>query len=243
MTNSAPDRPFASVWFDCDSTLAAIEGIDELGALRDTATRARIATLTDRAMSGELPLAEVYEARLRELAPTADECASIGARYVDAALPDAGLVIAALHHLDKRVGIVSGGLLPPVLTLARHLGVPDQLVHAVPIRFDDAGRYADFDRQSPLWRNGGKTAVLGALPQGLRPICFVGDGVTDLEALPVVERFVGFGGIARRVAVERGCDFYTAEPRLAAVLPFALTGDERERLATDARFASLFTGR
>ena len=242
MIDPRPRQPFRSVWFDCDSTLAAIEGIDELGALRDAATRARIADLTDRAMAGELPLAEVYDARLRELAPTAAECESIGQRYVDTALPDARAVIAALKGLDKRVGIISGGLLAPVRALARHLEVDENRVHAVPIRFDADGRYVDFDRDSPLWRNGGKTAVLGSLRRDERPICFVGDGVTDLEALPVVERFVGFGGIARRVAVERGTDFYTAEPRLAAVLRFVLTADERDRLRADARFRDLVRG-
>lgn len=235
----APSRPFASVWFDCDSTLSAIEGIDELGRLRDEATRRRIVELTDRAMSGELPLAEVYEARLRELAPTAVECASIAARYVEAAMPDAREVVAGLQALGKTVGIVSGGLLPPVLGLADHLGVPAELVQAVPIRFAPDGTYASFDRDSPLWRNGGKVEVLAHRPEEERPLCFVGDGITDLEAIPVVDRFVGFGGAARRVAVERACDFYAAEPRLGAVLPFVLTAAERAQLAADPRFATL----
>ncbi len=92
---------------------------------------------------------------------------------------------------------------------------------------------------SPLWRNGGKVDVLRARPATERPLCFVGDGVTDLEAKDVVERFIGFGGVARRPAVERAAAFYTAEPRLAAVLPFVLTDDERVELRRTPRFRAL----
>ena len=61
--------PFASVWFDCDSTLTAIEGVDELLQDASAELRADIASLTERAMNGVLPLAGVYESRLRLLAP------------------------------------------------------------------------------------------------------------------------------------------------------------------------------
>jgi phosphoserine phosphatase len=239
MSATAPHRAFAAVWFDCDSTLSAIEGIDELGALRDAATRRRVADLTERAMAGELPLAEVYEQRLQALAPTAAECASLGALYVARALPDARVLVAALHALGKTVGVLSGGLRPPVAEFAAWLGIGPALVQAVGIHFAADGSYRDFDRSGPLWRNGGKVEVLRDRPAGERPLAFVGDGITDLEAAPVVERFVGFGGVARRAAVERNAAFYTAEPRLAAVLPHLLTAAEREQLAADPRFAHL----
>ena len=57
---------FASVVFDCDSTLVAVEGIDELsGPYRD-----RITALTDAAMDGSVPLEEVYGRRLEIIQPT-----------------------------------------------------------------------------------------------------------------------------------------------------------------------------
>ena len=56
---------FSTVIFDADSTLAAIEGIDWLGALRGADVGLAVQQLTDRAMMGELALEDVYSARPR----------------------------------------------------------------------------------------------------------------------------------------------------------------------------------
>jgi len=73
-------------------------------------------------------------------------------------------------------------------------------VHAVGIRFNADGSYADFDRASPLAASGGKRVVVErlALP---RPILAVGDGATDVDMKPVVDTFAAFTGFARRDAV------------------------------------------
>lgn len=239
----APSTPFASVWFDCDSTLSTIEGVDELGNARDPETLAAVAELTNRAMSGELALADVYAARLGRLAPTRAECEALGARYVETLVPDARLVVDALTHLGKRVGIISGGLLPPVAALADSLGVPSTRVFAVPIHFAADGSYLHFDATSPLARNGGKVEVLAARPPDERPIAFVGDGITDLEAAPVVDRFVGFGGVARRPAVEDRAEHYATGPGLATTLPFLLTDGEIDLLRSNPSFSALFRHR
>jgi phosphoserine phosphatase len=231
--------PYASVWFDCDSTLSAIEGVDELLRGVDPALRREIAQLTDQAMNGTLPLAEVYEQRLARIAPHRDELERVGALYVERLVPDARAVVRALQALGKRVGIASGGLLPPVLHVARALGIDPADVHAVPLRFDAAGRYVDFDRASPLWRNGGKVDVVRALPADRHPLAFVGDGITDAETRGHVARFVGFGGVVARPAVRARADVWVDAPRLAAVLPHVLTTDELASLAASVEFAPL----
>ena len=58
--------PFGTLVFDVDSTLASIEGIDELAGDR----RPEIAALTTRAMAGEIKLEDVYAKRLALLAPS-----------------------------------------------------------------------------------------------------------------------------------------------------------------------------
>jgi phosphoserine phosphatase len=231
--------PYASVWFDCDSTLSAIEGVDELLRGCEPALRAEVAALTEQAMNGTLPLADVYEQRLARIAPRREQLERIGALYVERLVPDAAAVVRALQALGKRVGIASGGLLPPVLHVARALGIEAGDVHAVPVRFDAAGRYVDFDRSSPLWRNGGKVDVVRALPADRHPLVFVGDGITDAETRGHVARFVGFGGVVARPAVRERADVWVDEPSLAAVLPHVLDAAELERLRADARFAPL----
>jgi phosphoserine phosphatase len=236
---AAVSVPFAAVWFDCDSTLTAIEGVDELLHDCPPALRAQIAALTDAAMAGQRPLAEVYESRLRLLAPRREQLDAVGELYVRRLVAEAKPVVQALQSLGKSVGILSGGLLVPVQRVARHLGIPLHCVHAVPLLFAADGSYLDFDRTCPLWRNGGKVEVVQCLPASTRPMAFVGDGFTDAETKGHVARFIGFGGVVVRPAVRDRADVFVADPSLGAILPHVLTDDERNRLAADPRFAPL----
>jgi phosphoserine phosphatase len=235
----AAGPPFASVWFDCDSTLTAIEGIDELVRWAPPAVRDEVPRLTTQAMAGELPLAEVYARRLELLAPHRQHVDRIAALYVERLVPEAGAVVAALQSLGKRVGVVSGGLLPPVQHVAAVLGIAAEQVHAVRIDFAADGAYAGFDRSSPFARNQGKVEFLRALPASARPTAFVGDGITDAETQGVADRFVGFGGVVARPAVAARADTFVATASLAGVLPCLLTAAEMRTLAADPRFAAL----
>jgi phosphoserine phosphatase len=233
--------PFASVYFDCDSTLSSIEGIDELLQFADPALRKDIAELTTQAMNGTLPLAQVYESRLSKLAPNRKQLDAIGEHYCSKLVPDAKATIAALQSLGKSVGIVSGGLLIPVQQVARHLEVPLEHVHAVPLLFHDDGSYQDFDHNSPLWRNGGKVPVVQGAPEAHHPMVFVGDGITDLETKEHVARFIGFGGVVARDAVLKNADYFVHENSLAAILPHVLTAQEVIALTQDPNFSSLLS--
>jgi phosphoserine phosphatase len=227
---------FASVVFDCDSTLVAVEGIDELsGPFRD-----RITALTDAAMDGSVPLEEVYGRRLEIIHPTHAQVDEVGRTYVRTLMPHARETVAALRWLGKTVRIVSGGLLPAVQAVARELGMGDDDVAAVAIRFDAAGEYAGFDAASPLTRNNGKAQVIGAwnLP---RPALLVGDGVTDREARPAVDAFAAYTAVVPRPAAMDGADFVLREPSLAAVLALACSDADRARLA-ESPWAGLLGG-
>ena len=59
--------PVDEIFFDCDSTLSTIEGIDELARLKGV--EARIVELTNAAMDGKIPLQEVYAERLEACWP------------------------------------------------------------------------------------------------------------------------------------------------------------------------------
>lgn len=237
--NPAPP-PYGTIVFDCDSTLSTIEGIEDLARGREEEIKA----LTDRAMNGELPLEEVYGARLELIRPTREQVERIGERYIETVLPNARELVQALRFLDKRVAIVSGGLLPPVQHLARHLGVDAHEVDAVGIFFDESGDYAGFDLDSPLARAGGKLDVVGELANGedaQGPVALIGDGATDLEAAPVCARFIAFGGVERREAVFAGADVTCDVADLAALLPALTTDEERARLLAAPEHSSLFS--
>jgi phosphoserine phosphatase len=218
--------PYGTVAFDCDSTLAAIEGIEELAR-----GNAEVARLTREAMEGRIALEQVFGRRLALVRPTRADVERIGARYVETLLPNVARLVAALHALGKRVCIVSGGLLPAVRAVARALAVRDEDVHAVDLSFDERGRYAGFDERSPLARANGKLAVLRALRRPGEALAFVGDGATDLEAAPAADRFVAFGGIERRARVLAAARVRCLEPDFRGLVPLLLARDEIATLA------------
>ena len=225
---------YRTVIFDCDSTLSALEGIEELAGEH----RRDIETLTDTAMRGEVPLDEVYGRRLELIRPSRDAVEALGPRYIEALVEDSGATVRALRASGVQVRVVSGGLLPAVLGLTRHLGIPDDAVDAVPITFDGDGAYAGFDADAPASRAGGKAELVRALkraePPIPEPIMFVGDGATDLEARDDVDLFVGYGGVLARAEVLAEAPVVLRSPSLAPVLPLAL-GDGRPTDPADAR--------
>lgn len=229
MEARADAPPYPAILFDCDSTLSTIEGIDELQEGLDAEARAKIRALTDAAMDGELPLEEAYGARLEVVRPSRAALEAVGRLYVETAVPRAVETVAALHSLGKRVEIVSGGIRQAVLTLAAHLGIVPERVHAVDVLFAEDGSYRDFDRSSPLARSGGKPEVARALaPDGRAAL--VGDGATDLEARPALSRFVCFAAVARREAVVGAADAVVEELDLARTLPHLLSKAELRSL-------------
>ncbi len=217
---------YGTVIFDCDSTLSAIEGIDELAGAR----REEIAMLTDAAMRGDVPLERVYGRRLEIIAPTLTQVEALGDLYVRSLVAGARETIAELRNGGVHVRIISGGLLPPVLVLARELGLESADVAAVDIAFDVRGEFAGYDENSPLTRSHGKLDVIrewrAALPL---PLLFVGDGITDLEAREAVECFVAFTGVVERAAVVAGADEVISGPSLLPVLHLVFPAEEADR--------------
>jgi phosphoserine phosphatase len=212
---------FRTVLLDCDSTLSAIEGIDELAVH----CREDVERLTDAAMRGRIPLEEVYGRRLELVRPTRAAIEALGRQYVARLVPDARETIAALQAAGVDVRIISGGLLLAVLAAADAVGVSADHVAAVEISFNEDGSYAGFDGASLLAANGGKRRAIEQWNVD-RPAMMVGDGNTDLEARPAVDMFVAFAGVVERPSVVGAADVVVRANSLAPLLPLALHVDE-----------------
>ncbi len=216
---NAPTLRYGSVIFDCDSTLSAIEGIDELaGARRDA-----VSELTSAAMRGDVALEEVYGARLALIQPTRERVEALGQQYIDGLVPDAIAVVAALQQAGVVVRVMSGGLLPPVRALAAALGISARDVAAVDIHFDGDGTFAGYDAASPLARAGGKRDLLEHWARELPgPVMLVGDGATDLEAKAAADLFVAFAGFVDRPAVTAAAHIVVRACSLAPIYSLAV---------------------
>ena len=230
--------PYATVVFDVDSTLSAIEGVDELAEA--AGMRKEVSALTNRAMRGEIPLESVYKGRLDAIRPSREALLKLGKKYVKRALPHARELVRALDRLGKRVCIVSGALEPAVRTLAEHLDVPLSGVFAVPVRHDAEGKYLGYDETSPLARGGGKIAFVRALAEARRGgLALVGDGATDLEAAEHASRFIAFGGVVRRQPVFDAAQVTCDKNDLAALVPLLFSESEVAELEKASSLASL----
>ncbi len=206
------------VFFDVDSTLVTIEGIDVLAN-----GHPEIVRLTDAAMNGEIPVDQVYARRLEIIRPTRADVETLGQRYVESLVPGAEETIATLQMAGANVHLVTAGIAQAIAPLASKLHIAARAVHAVSLQFDDDGNYRDFDRRSLLTRNGGKELVVHAiLARAKGRSAFIGDGVSDLETKPVVNLFIGFGGVHTRPRVMENAEVYVSEPSMTAVLPYLM---------------------
>jgi phosphoserine phosphatase len=237
-------QSFQHVFFDCESTLTSVEGIDELARIKGQFEY--ISELTRKAMEGEIELEAVYDERLKRLQPTRADLRLIARAYCENVVPNAKEVIAALKAGGCEVSIISGGLLQSVLKFARWLGVSADKVRAVPIKFDQlSGEWWRFDQNqyggnpeehfldiapTPLVETEGKRAVIAELAGNESRTMLVGDGITDLEARQTVKLFVGFGGVVRRERVAKEADVFIESPGLEAVVPLALAEGKAKRL-------------
>ena len=94
--------------FDCDSTLSAIEGIDELARVRGPETFTEVETLTNAAMNGELPIDEIFNRRLEIIRPDLATCQKVGQLYIDEVEPTAVATLEKLRAAGWITVIISG---------------------------------------------------------------------------------------------------------------------------------------
>jgi phosphoserine phosphatase len=207
---------FDIVCFDCDSTLSKIEGIDELA--RRVGLGEELAKLTDAAMNGDVALEDIYGKRLDLIKPNRDAIDWLANLYIAELVDGVAEVFAELQKHNKTVHIISGGLLPAILPLAKLLNVPVEQVHAVDIYFAENGDYLGYEIESPLAKNGGKAAIIKSLQS--TNTFMIGDGKTDLEAQQVGAKVIGFGGVVNRKLVREHADFFIVDKNLTAVLPY-----------------------
>lgn len=199
------------IFFDCDSTLSTIEGIDELGRARGPEVFRMVEHLTHQAMNGEVPINEVFGRRMEIIRPDRATADAVAQLYIDTMVPGVAEVITKLKSDGWTPIILSGGFAPLIQPLAKLLGI--EYVEAVPVYFDAEGNYAGYGTDFPTTRNGGKPEIIREWKKAMLPevVVMMGDGVSDLEAKGEVDLFIGFGGVVAREAVKAGADAWLTD--------------------------------
>ena len=205
--------------FDCDSTLSAIEGIDELGRLRGPEVFKAVEEMTTKPMDGSTPMESIFAKRLDMIKPTLKELESIGQKYIQQVEPTALDTIKKLKAAGWTVMIVSGGFTQAIRPLAQYLGI--ERVEAVELRFNTDGSYAGYVESCPTAKSKGKNVVALKLRDEFKAYqtVLVGDGASDLEVKGDVDKMIGFGRYTPRPKVKAGADaFITSLDQLIALL-------------------------
>ena len=204
---------YKNVIFDLDSTLSSIEGIDELGKLRNMGEK--IKSLTRQAMSGQLPFGRVFIRRLKLIKPTKTELIVIGQLYINSITPGAVELINWLYRHGTNIFVVTGGYADCTYPLTDYLRIPRKNVFANRLIFDGKGRFKGVDQRIPLWRDGGKREIVSRIMAAHpgKTVC-VGDGIGDWEAAKITDGFIYFGGITYRPGVAAKADIAIKERNL-----------------------------
>jgi phosphoserine phosphatase len=234
------------IFFDCDSTLSTIEGIDILAEA--SGKKDDIERLTKAAMEGQLGLEDVYAKRLAAITPTQSQIRQIRRAYKQNPVEDAAQIIKALQYLGQKIYIISGGLYDPVAEFGISLGVDRDNIRAVKIEYDQLSGewwrgqydrpYLTFD-EGPLTISDGKAQIVQELlgEQKGRSL-LIGDGSSDLRASRAVDLFVGFGGVEARRPVLENAPVFLHSRSLAPLLALACGPAGMRRLA-QTEFAPL----
>ncbi|BCA96992.1 phosphoserine phosphatase [Legionella antarctica] len=223
-----PKSPIDVFFFDCDSTLSLIEGIDLLASMNDVAEPVK--AITKRCMSTTgLNLAD-YRKRLDYIRPNKMQIKQLAANYSTHLTPGVKEVIRLFHSLDKKIFIISGGIKSAIVPMAKDLGIQPDRVLAVDIYFNDDGSYQGFDQKNELTQANGKSICIANVLKENERSLLLGDGFSDWEAQDFVTRFVGYAGLNPKAWVQTHSDFYILQTNIMPVLALGLTNEEQQNL-------------
>lgn len=219
------------MFFDCDSTLSSIEGIDELARVRGPEVFAEVVALTNAAMNGEIPLDQVFPKRMEIIRPDRKTCEEVAAKYIETVTPGAAELILNLKKDGWTPVILSGGFEPLIRPLARFLGIDH--VEAVPLYLDDNGEYAGYGMDYPTTRNMGKNEIIREWKAALLPerTGMMGDGISDLETRGDVDVFIGYGGVVARPLVQQNSQHWLTHLSDVGEVMTILAGDDASSVA------------
>ncbi|XP_046461204.1 phosphoserine phosphatase-like [Daphnia pulex] len=208
-----------AVCFDVDSTVCIGEGIDDLALCCGKGQQVK--EMTSKAMSGNVDFREALKLRLNLIQPHYDQVVQIAKEQHLKITPHLETLIKTLHVLNKKPYLISGGFESLIQPVADHLGIPKENIYANKLKFYHDGTYAGFDEDQPTSRSGGKSKVIQTIREkfGHSIIVMIGDGITDLEACPPADAFIGYGGnVAREVVKANAAWFVTDFQDLINVL-------------------------
>lgn len=197
------------VCFDVDSTIITEEGIDELAQF--CGKGAEVAALTKEAMGGSMTFQEALKRRLDIIKPSQRQIREFLKTHPSTVSAGVRELIDQLRQNSAEIYLVSGGFDCLIEPVADALEVPLCNLFANKLYFHFNGSYASFDTSQVTSKSGGKGEAINIIKSRFnsnKMVAMIGDGMTDLEASPPADLFVGYGGNAVREEVQKRATYY-----------------------------------
>ncbi|KAK3866569.1 hypothetical protein Pcinc_022891 [Petrolisthes cinctipes] len=197
-----------AVCFDVDSTVITDEGLDQLAAF--CGKDQEVKKLTMEAMQGGLEFQTALRRRLNIITPSLETIQNFTRSNPPRLTKDVDLLVEALQARDVDVYLVSGGFCSLIAPVAKMLNIPLENIFANRLKFFFDGKYGGFDEAQRTSRSGGKAEVVSYLKkkEGYSRLVMIGDGITDMEACPPADAFIGFGGNVVRETVKKSATWF-----------------------------------
>lgn len=197
-----------AVCFDVDSTVCCDEAIDELAKYAGKSKE--VSDITRNAMLGGANFRDALAKRLEIIQPTTKMLKQYLSIHKPRLTDHIEELVECLHKRGVDVYLISGGFDVIIQPAAEQLNIPVCNIFANSIKFYYDGSYAGFEKARPTSNQDGKSRVISMLKQtkGYRNVVMIGDGVTDLEACPPADAFIGFGGNQVRGTVRDRSDWF-----------------------------------
>ncbi|XP_055845013.1 phosphoserine phosphatase [Episyrphus balteatus] len=200
------------VCFDVDSTVIQEEGIDELADFCGKGSE--VSRVTKEAMGGSMTFQDALRIRLNIIRPSQSQVEEFIKVRPSKLTEGVKQFIGYLKAEGKQVFLISGGFDSLIEPVANELNIPMSNVFANKLCFTESGDYADFDTTKPTSRSGGKSeavAIVKRNNEASSVITMIGDGATDLEAVPPADYFIGFGGNVVRTEVFNRAKYFVTD--------------------------------
>lgn len=202
------------VCFDVDSTIITEEGIDELAQFCGKGSE--VAALTKEAMGGSMTFQEALKRRLDIIKPSQRQIREFLKTHPSTISAGVKELIEQLRKNHAEIFLISGGFDCLIEPVADALEIPLCNMYANRLLFNYNGSYAAFDTAQVTSRSGGKGEAIkmikslatGGTTGADKVVAMVGDGMTDLEACPPANFFIGYGGNAVRDEVQKRATYY-----------------------------------
>lgn len=197
------------VCFDVDSTIITEEGIDELAQYCGKGSE--VAALTREAMGGSMTFQEALRRRLDIIKPSQRQIREFLKTHPSTISGGVRELIDQLRRNSAEIYLVSGGFDCLIEPVADALEIPLCNLFANKLFFHFNGSYAGFDTSQVTSKSGGKGEAIKLIKgrfNSNKVVAMIGDGMTDLEACPPADLFIGYGGNAVREEVQKRATYY-----------------------------------